>query len=177
MIKLGNFERRGRPDILHNCLLNALGSPLNKTKKLNIFFHTVNNRIFKLNPETRITRNYNRFKGLVAKLLIDGQIQFNGNYLIKELQEPLIEIIKSIKKKEILIFSSKGLLMLHHLDIFQKNSPKNYIAIVGGFQKGMISPRIQNLSTNIISISQYSLDAWIVISKIISFYEIVNDII
>ena len=29
MKKLNNYEKRGRPDITHICLLNALGSPLN----------------------------------------------------------------------------------------------------------------------------------------------------
>ncbi|MFX1589174.1 MAG: 16S rRNA methyltransferase, partial [Promethearchaeota archaeon] len=53
IVKLKNFEKRGRPDILHNCLLNALGSPLNKNKQLKIYFHTVNNRVFELNPEIR----------------------------------------------------------------------------------------------------------------------------
>jgi len=176
MVKLNNFEKRGRPDILHNCLLNALGSPLNKNKQLKIYFHTVNNRIFELNPEIRITRNYNRFKGLIAKLLIDGNIEFEKSYLIKELKENLRELIKIIKKKEVLLFSSRGGLIQHHLDIFQKDTSKNYIIIIGGFQKGTFSKEILELSNRIISISQYSLDAWIVVGKIISFYEIINDI-
>ncbi len=176
MIKLSNFEKRGRPDILHNCLLNALGSPLNKNKQLKIYFHTVNNRIFELNPEIRITRNYNRFKGLIAKLLIDGKIQFEKSYLIKELKENLRELIKSIKKKEVLLFSSRGGIIQHHLDLFHKDTHKNYIIIIGGFQKGTFSKDILELSNRIISISQYSLDAWIVVGKIISFYEIINDI-
>ncbi len=174
MIKLSNFEKRGRPDILHNCLLNALGSPLNKNKQLKIYFHTVNNRIFELNPEIRITRNYNRFKGLLAKLLIDGKIQFEKVYLIKELKENLRELIKIIKKKEVLLFSSRGGIIQHHLDLFQKD--KNYVIIIGGFQKGTFSKDTLELSNRIISISQYSLDAWIVVGKIISFYEIINDI-
>ena len=176
MVKLNNFKKRGRPDILHNCLLNALGSPLNKADQLKIYFHTVNNRIFELNPEIRITRNYNRFKGLMAKLLIDGEINFKGYYLIKEFKDRMTSLIKSFKKKEILLLSSKGSLIQHHLDIFQKDLSKNYIVIIGGFQRGNFSKEFLELSNKIISISQYSLDAWIVVSKIISFYEIIYDI-
>lgn len=176
MAKLDNFEKRGRPDILHNCLLNALGSPLNKHHLLKLYFHTINNRIFELNPEIRISRNYNRFKGLAAKLLIDRNIRFNNSYLIKEIDENLKDLIKSIKKREIILFSSRGHQILHHLDLFQVNKIKNYITIVGGFQKGTFSKEIMQLSDKIISISKYSLDAWIVVSKIISFYEIINDI-
>ncbi|MFX1589804.1 MAG: hypothetical protein ACFFC1_16790, partial [Promethearchaeota archaeon] len=148
----------------------------NKNKQLKIYFHTVNNRVFELNPEIRITRNYNRFKGLIAKLLIDGKIQFEKSYLIKELKENLRELIKSIKKKEVLLFSSRGDLIQHHLDLFQKDISKNYIIIIGGYQKGNFSKETLELSNRIISISQYSLDAWIVVGKIISFYEIINDI-
>jgi len=176
MVNLNNFEKRGRPDILHNCLLNALGSPLNKHNLLKIYFHTINNRIFELNPEIRITRNYNRFKGLTAKLLIDGNIQFKETFLIKEIKTKVVNLINSFKKRVIFLFSSKGTLIQHHLNLFQRNLSKNYIAIIGGFQKGKFSKQIMELSNNLISISQYSLDAWIVVNKVISFYEIINNI-
>lgn len=176
MVKLSNSEKRGRPDILHNCLLNALGSPLCKKNLLKLYFHTIHDRIFELNPEIRITRNYNRFKGLVAKLLIDGNIKFNHTFLIKEIKEEITELVHSIKKGEILLFSSKGNLIEHHLEMFRNDLSKNYIAVIGCFQKGGFSNKILELSKNLISISQYSLDAWIVVSKVISFYEIVNDI-
>ena len=48
MKNLKNFEKRGRPDITHLCLLNALGSPLNKHEKLKLYIHTIHNKIFKL---------------------------------------------------------------------------------------------------------------------------------
>ncbi|GAG78389.1 unnamed protein product, partial [marine sediment metagenome] len=31
---------------------------------LSLFIHTINNKIYEFNPEIRIARNYNRFKGL-----------------------------------------------------------------------------------------------------------------
>ena len=74
MNNLSNKEKRGRPDIAHLCILNALGSSLNKSGSLELFFHTIRNRIYRINSEIRITRNYNRFKGLMAKLLIDNDI-------------------------------------------------------------------------------------------------------
>ena len=52
----------------------------------------------------------------------------------------------------------------------------NYIVIVGGFQKGTFTNNILSLSHNIVSISNYSLDSWVVVSKIIGLYEIVNEI-
>jgi len=176
MIKLKDFNKRGRPDIVHNCLLNALGSPLNKNGQLIIYFHTITNKIFKVNPDTKISRNYNRFKGLMAKLIIESQIKVKDLNLILKFEGELKDLIKLYKNKQVIIFSSKGKFISHHLDLFQKDISKNYIAIIGGFQKGSFSNDIYNLSKNIISISHYSLDACNVVNKIITFYEIAHNI-
>ena len=176
MVKLKHSEKRGRPDIVHNCLLNALGSSLNKEGHLKIFLHTFHNEIYQFNPEIKLPRNYNRFKGLMSKLLSHKEIKFEDLTLISRIDEDLKSLIKTIKNKELIIFSSKGELVKHHLNIFKKNPQRNYIAIVGGFQKGGFSNNVLALSDNIISLSNYSLDAWVTVNKIISFYEINHDI-
>ncbi|MFX1410460.1 MAG: 16S rRNA methyltransferase [Promethearchaeota archaeon] len=176
MTKLKNSEKRGRPDITHLCLLNALGSPLNKTRNLKIFFHTINNKIFEVNPEVRIARNFNRFKGLMAKLLINGTIEIEFSKLISSFNGGLKELINTFEFPEIFLFSTKGKLMTNYQDLFSEDLAKNYIAIIGGFQKSNFSKEILSLSNNVISISQYRLDAWVVINKIISYYELNYDI-
>ncbi|MFX0059215.1 MAG: hypothetical protein ACFE85_14310 [Candidatus Hodarchaeota archaeon] len=176
MVNLKDFEKRGRPDIAHNCLLNALGSPLNKSGQLIVYLHTVKNKIFKFNPEINLTRNYNRFKGLTAKLLIESEVKANSLGLISQFKGELKDLIKSYKSKKVMIFSSKGRFIAHHLELFQENLSKNYIGIIGGFQKGTFSNEIYTLSKEIVSISNYSLDAWNVVNKIITFYEITHNI-
>ncbi|NVM19165.1 MAG: hypothetical protein HWN80_15740 [Candidatus Lokiarchaeota archaeon] len=176
MVKLKNFQKRGRPDITHSCLLNALGSPLNKSGNLKLYIHTLNNKIFEINPQIKIARNYNRFKGLMAKLLRENEIRTKELLLISQFNGNLRDLVKSFKKKEILIFSSRGELVKYHLDLFDKDLTRNYIAIIGGFQKGYFTEDILNLSDKIVSISNYSLDAWVIVNKIVSFYEITNDI-
>ena len=177
MVKLKDVGKRGRPDITHSCLLNALGSPLNKSGNLKLYIHTLNNKIFEFNPQIKITRNYNRFKGLMAKLLRENEIRIKELLLISQFNGNLRDLVKSFKKREIIIFSSRGELVKYHLDLFDKDLKKNYIAIIGGFQKGYFTEDILNLSDKIVSISNYSLDAWVIVNKIISFYEITNDII
>lgn len=177
MINLSNYEKRGRPDIAHNCLLNALGSPLNKEGHLKIFLHTVNNKIFKFNPEIRLSRNYKRFKGLMAKLLVSNEININSVKLISLFSGDLKDLIKKFKNRELILLSSKGKLIKYHLDLFPKSLTKNVIVIIGGFQKGNFAQDILKLSEKIISISQYSLNAWNVVNKIITFYEIAHNIL
>jgi len=176
MKSLKNYEKRGRPDIVHNCLLNALGSPLNKSGNLKIYLHTVKDQIFYIDPIIRIARNYNRFKGLMAKLLIEGQIEFGDSLMISQFRKSLIDIIKSVRKREILIFTKEGKLLENYYNLFSKDLSKNYIVIIGGFQKSKFSQDILDLSSNYFSISQYSLDAWVVVNKIISYYEIIHNI-
>jgi len=176
MKKLKNYEKRGRPDITHVCLLNALGSPLNKNGNLILFIHTIKNKIFKINPELRIARNYNRFKGLIAKLLIDGSIEAENSYLIEPIRGNLKELIAKFENSEVYLFLSKGKLIESYTDLFQNDLTKNYIVIVGGFQKSRFSEEIIRLSNQHISISQYPLDAWVVVNKIITYYELTHRI-
>lgn len=176
MKSLNNFEKRGRPDILHACLLNALGSPLNKSGNLMLYIHTVRNKIFKFNPEIKMTRNYNRFKGLMAKLLIDGSISNGNSDLISSIEGNLNQLIDSFKDNDIILCSSKGILLKDHKYLYTGSLSKNYIVIIGGFQKTTFSNEILALSDKKLSLSQYSLDAWIVVSKMINFYEIIYEI-
>ena len=175
MKNLKNFEKRGRPDITHLCLLNALGSPLNKLEKLKLYIHTIHNKIFEINPDIRIARNYNRFKGLMAKLLIEERIATEDSILISSVNENLQNLINKVKNSEILLFSHKGRLIKTYRDLFSENSNKNYVAVIGGFQKSTFSKEILQLSENLISLSDYALDAWIVVSKIINYYEIIHE--
>ena len=177
MKDLKNFIKRGRPDITHLCLLNALGSPLNKSGNLVLYIHTIRGKIFKFNPEIRIAKNYNRFKGLMAKLLIDGEIKTNATTLISQFPGNLKQLIESFHVPEILLFSSKGTLIKNYEEIFPKDISKNIIAIVGGFQKSTFSKEIFSLSSKVVSISNYPLEAWIVISKLINYFEITHNII
>ncbi|UCD00542.1 MAG: 16S rRNA methyltransferase [Promethearchaeota archaeon] len=171
MKNLKDFKKRGRPDITHICLLNALGSALNKHGDLLLYIHTINNKIFRFSPEIRIARNYNRFKGLMAKLLIDGSIETGTSKLIGRFEGNLKELINKFEDPEVILFSSKGTLINSYKDLFKMDISKNYIIFIGGFQKSSFSKDIIDLSENIVSISQYPLDAWVVTNRIITYYE------
>jgi rRNA small subunit pseudouridine methyltransferase Nep1 len=177
MTNLDNLEKRGRPDITHLSLLNALGSPLNKSGNMKLFIHTINNKIFEFNPEIRISRNYNRFKGLMAKLLIDRDITVEGTQLISLFNGNIEDLFNTFRNPKILQFSSKGKLIKNYNELFNEDISTNIITIVGGFQKNNFSDELLSVSKNLISISNYSLDAWVVVSKIINYYEISHNII
>ena len=177
MKNLKNHQKRGRPDIIHICLLSALGSPLNINGNLTVYIHTCNNKIFRFNPEIRIARNYNRFKGLMAKLLIDGSIETEALKLITPFKGTLKELINEFEDPELILLSSKGKMINNYKKLFTKDFSKNYIIIIGGFQKSSFSKSILSLSSNLISISKDPLDAWIATNRIISYYELTFSIL
>lgn len=78
-----------RPDILHQCLLTLLDSPLNKAGKMQIFVHTDDNVLVEVNPQTRIPRTFKRFAALMVQLLHKLSIRSaNG-------PEKLLKVVKN----------------------------------------------------------------------------------
>ena len=113
----------------------------------------------------------------MAKLLIDSDITVDGTQLISLFNGNIQDLLSTFKDPQILQFSSKGKLIKNYNEFFHEDISKNNIAVVGGFQKNTFSDELLGLSKNLISISNYSLDAWVVVSKIINFYEIIHEII
>ncbi len=83
-------EKRGRPDIIHQCLLLLLDSPL---KDFEIYVHTINGEIIYVNRETRLPRNYNRFVGLMEKLFDERVIEADGKILLEILDAKLSDVV------------------------------------------------------------------------------------
>ena len=70
MKNLEHREKRGRPDIVHQCLLLLLDSEI----EVDVFVHTIRGDVIWINPETRLPRNLNRFVGLMEDLLVRKRI-------------------------------------------------------------------------------------------------------
>ena len=54
MTGLPGQEKRGRPDILHFCLLEAMGSPLNRAGGLRVWVSTHRGQLIEIDPSTRL---------------------------------------------------------------------------------------------------------------------------
>ncbi|MGC9777992.1 MAG: 16S rRNA methyltransferase [Candidatus Heimdallarchaeota archaeon] len=168
MLKLKDSQKRGRPDILHFCLLNLLGSPLvlDKSNPVTIIVHTIRNEIFVINQETRLPRNYNRFVGLIEQFLVNREIKSKDKVLLNMLDTTLEVEIKDIPEKNRFLFSSKGSLV-NLSNQFKAYSDKDIAIIVGAYPHGSFSDLILKMSKNIYSIHPKPLDAWIVLNKIV----------
>jgi rRNA small subunit pseudouridine methyltransferase Nep1 len=117
-------EKRGRPDIIHLCLLSVFDSPLNP----NVYVHTVDGKIIKFS-DVRLPRNYNRFVGLMEKLLKEGKIRANGKTLIEIENLDLQTLLKRVNPKLTILMTEGGSL--------KWPTPKDKTAIlIGAFPHG-----------------------------------------
>lgn len=78
-----------RPDIVHQCLLQLMDSPLNKSGHLQVFIHTRQDVLIEVHPSTRIPRTYKRFAGLMVQLLHKMSIRASVG------SEKLLRVIKN----------------------------------------------------------------------------------
>ncbi len=62
MKDIADSEKRGRPDIAHLCLLEALGSPLNKEGLLRTYVHTYNDYVISVANAKNSTATTGRLK-------------------------------------------------------------------------------------------------------------------
>ncbi|MBE8539017.1 16S rRNA methyltransferase [Geoglobus acetivorans] len=89
MKNIENREKRGRPDIIHQCLLAVLDSALEPE----IYVHTIKGEVIMVNCRTRIPRNYNRFVGLMEDLFRKRMISSRGEILMSFTDLSLSELL------------------------------------------------------------------------------------
>ena len=168
MKSLPDFRKRGRPDIIHLCLLEALSSPLNLEGKLRTIVHTVEDRAIYFDPSVRLPRNYSRFIGLFEQLLIKGRVPPSGGKpLIWTKRRSLKEVVEEISPTRIILLNEHGVRMsirklakhVVHIDL--------PLIMIGAFQRGDFKQDTKELADAIVSIYPSPLATWIVTSRVL----------
>jgi rRNA small subunit pseudouridine methyltransferase Nep1 len=171
MKKLIENEKRGRPDITHFVLLEALGSPLNKEGLLKVYVHTNKDYTITVNPKTRLPRNYNRFLGLIEQLYRLGKVPSEGETLLKLENKTLQTLLAEIEADHVLLFSREGkpkTLQEAVSGLYKKQRPA---VIIGGFPHGHCSKTTLELADEIVSVDFEMLEAWTLTARVIYEYE------
>lgn len=173
MKTLEQNEKRGRPDIVHFALLEALGSPLNKEGLLQTYVHTLNDYVITVNSETRLPRNYDRFVSLIEQLFEYGRVppQQTETALLTVEHKALKQLIQEVKPSCIMAFSRTG---KHHTleeAVTRLAHEERPVVIVGGFPHGHFSEALLKLADETVCIDRDMLETWTVTSRIIYEYE------
>ena len=171
MLKLKNNLKRGRPDITHFVLLEALGSPLNKEGRLQVLIHTCNDYVIRINPEARLPKNYNRFVGLIEQLFQQKKVPLEGKPLLSIEQKTLPQLVAEIKPDYVLGFSTKGETKTIETAVSGLQKKQNPTVIVGGFAHGHFSETTLQLANETVCVDHEMLETWTITSRLIYEYE------
>lgn len=170
MKRLPNAEKRGRPDIVHVALLEALSSPLNKEGLLEVYIHTLNDYVIFVDPSTRIPRNYNRFTGLMEQLFQEGQVPPQGRPLLWIKPMTLKRLLEEINASYVILLAEDGeTKRVREIAAEALENAPNAAIIVGAFPHGDFTPETKELATRVYSIYQGNpLETWTVVSHFLA---------
>jgi rRNA small subunit pseudouridine methyltransferase Nep1 len=160
-----NEIKRGRPDLVHFCLLECCTIPLYFKKKIHVYVHTIDDKVIFVGDNVRLPKSYHRFVGLIEKLYLEKKIEQDGKKLLEIKDMTFDELVDKIGAEKIIGFSTRGQTSSYEkiADIIGGNS----CIVIGGFPKGHFSDRILKKIDNLVSVDRNTLEAHVVISRIL----------
>ena len=164
-----NEIKRGRPDLVHFSILEATTIPLYYQNKLNLFVHTIDNKVIHFGKNVHIPKSYHRFQGVIEKLFQEKKILSKNELLLEIKDQTFSELIHEINPSNVIGFSTSG-----QSSSYQKIAseiPDNSCIVIGGFQKGHFSDSTQSEITNLYSIGNDSFEGHVIVSRILYEYE------
>ena len=164
-----NEIKRGRPDIVHFSILEATTIPLYLENKLNLFVHTIDDKVIRFGKNVHLPKSYHRFQGVIEKLYREKKIIANNELLLEIKEQTFSELLAEMKPSKIVGFSTEGELSSYEKIAAQISD--NSCIVLGGFQKGHFSDSVQNKITDLYSVGNESFEGHVVTSRILYEYE------
>jgi rRNA small subunit pseudouridine methyltransferase Nep1 len=169
---LPKAHKRGRPDIVHFCMLEALGSPLNLGGGLRLWIHTVSSLAVKIAPEIRLPRDYIRFKSLMEQLFVEGLIPPKSERSLMSIQRiTLNELVKRNKATKTVALTSHGRPDTLEAICERLSEEENPTVFIGAYPSGPMDTETLSLADEALSIYSGVLDAWVIVSRLIYEFE------
>ena len=166
---INNEIKRGRPDLVHFSILEATTIPLYLQNRLNLFVHTIDDKVIHFGKNVHLPKSYHRFEGVIEKLYQEKKITSNNELLLELKDQTFLELISEINPSKIIGFSTEGQLSSYEKIAAQISD--NSCIVLGGFQKGHFSDSIQNKITDLYSVGDESFEGHVVASRILYEYE------
>lgn len=175
--RLKSSWKRGRPDIIHFALMEALSTPLFFKGMLRVYVHTINDKLILIGKDLRIPKSYSRFEGLIINLfknkVIKGEQNDNDkNNVLLELHDNVSfeDLIKNIVKPDKVIGLSRVGVQSTFKEVVSNNINNgncHCAFTIGGFPKGHFSENTTMLFNRLYSIGKFRLEAHVVIARIL----------
>lgn len=167
-------QKRGRPDIVHISLVNALATPLYQNNLVRVFVHTIDQKVIFIGENVRIPKSFARFEGLILSLFRNkSAVSEEGKVLLKLQKNVKFEkLLKEIIKPDLVVgLSTSGSYKAASevgKDLARAINP---CLIIGGFPKDHFSDPVESCFDKKFSIHNRGLETQVVVSRVIYEYE------
>ena len=160
-------EKMGRPDIIHNALLQVLETPLNWANYLKVMIHTQDGQLITINPKIRLPKNYTRFTGLIEQLFNQKRVPLDGEPLLTMEEVSLERGVARAAPSRVIGLTRLGkpeLLRNVANDIAKDPNPTVFI---GAFPRGHFTEETNQLMSETYNVDKHPLDTWIVAGRFV----------
>jgi rRNA small subunit pseudouridine methyltransferase Nep1 len=155
--------------------MEALSTPLFIENELRVYVHTVNDKIIAIADNLRIPKSYFRFEGLMTSLFRDKEIKSEEGAVLMQLADgTLQDLLDSIEPDKVIGLSTVGVqgttaekAVAENIISSSSSSDNNCAFVVGGFPRGHFSESTTKLLNLTYSISDYGLEAHVVIARVL----------
>lgn len=167
MKRIKDAHKRGRPDIVHFALMEALSTPLFMQGHLKVYVHTYGDLVISMADNLRLPKSYFRFEGLMQSLLRDGAVKSDEGAALMEMKNgTLADLIKEVAPSKVVGLSSSGVQSTAE-EVVRKNNVDGCMFAIGGFPKGHFSDQTKALFNCTYSIESVGLEAHVVIARVL----------
>jgi rRNA small subunit pseudouridine methyltransferase Nep1 len=166
---ISNELKRGRPDLVHFSILESTTIPLFLKNKMNLYVHTIDDKVIRFSNDVHIPKSYHRFQGLIEKLFQEKKITSNNNELLSIKEQSFSELLNSINPSQTIGLSTVG--MSTSYEKLASVIDQDTCVVVGGFQKSHFSESITKSFSKIYSVGNESFEGHTVVSRILYEYE------
>jgi len=164
---LEGADRRGRPDIVHQALLLAQDTPLNRRGRLRLLVHTREDIVIHVDPEMRPPRNYERFVGLVEQLLREGEVG-EGRALMRTEVVSLGALLERLGTWNLALVEDGE--RADPVEVLRAHLDRDVAAVVGAFPHGALRGGTQWADARL-SLGAEQLTAPTVVARVVYAYE------
>lgn len=162
---LAESWKRGRPDIVHFALMEALATPLFIGGGLDVFVHTYGDKVISIAEGLRIPKSYFRFEGVMTSLFRDRVVKSDEGKVLLEMQDgTLEELVHDIEADKVVGLSSAGV-QSSAQEVVAKNKVNHCALVIGAFPKGHFSEKTSQLFNCTYSIESIGLETHVVVAR------------
>lgn len=166
---LKNEIKRGRPDLVHFCLLEACTIPLYEEDEISVYIHTIDDKVITVGERVRLPKSYHRFAGIMEQLFSQRIIKADDKTLFEIQNMKFSELINKIEPDQVIGLSPEG--ERSSYGGVAKMCTDETCLVVGGFPKGEFFDSTKKSIDSLISVDERALEAHVVVARTLYEYE------